>query len=410
MNKLSETFTGIKDRFNNYVGKNQFLFLTLIVIFVGALWRLWGVNSFKGFSADELILLKSAKALISSHWQVTASQIGQSVYIYKLAAVGSVTGFSPLLLRAFAALVGIVTSFFFFMFVRTWFNKQVALISTLFMATNTTMLILSQTINPMMMILALQLTILYIATIAFRDKNIWLFLLTSLLSCVGLFLSPLFIVTGILIFIASVAMFVNNIKIFSLYKFELLVLVIPIFIGFTGYLILSFNQITNLLSYISPGSIAKFYLNIGGNILTLFTGSQFTSSINVATEPILDPFVAVSSICGIVYAFFHSGKRKHQFVLLWLLFGIVIISLSASQVVSNIALVLPAIFILSAIMLDYLLTSWVRTFPYNRSAKIAMTLVFSIFLSLSVYYNFQKYFLAWQGNKTVQVQYINTLK
>jgi len=410
MNKISATFTSIKARFNDYVSKNQFLFLTLIVIFIGALWRLWGMNSFKGFSADEIILLKSAKTLLANHWQVSADQIGQSVYLYKLAAVGTLSSFNPLIFRSFAALVGVATSLFFFLFVRAWFNKQVALISTLLMAVNTTMLILSQTINPTMMILALQLAILYVATIAFRDKNIWLFLLTSLLSCVGLFLSPLFIVTGILIFFASVAMIANNPKVFLLYKYELLTLVIPITLGIIGYLILSASQISHLLSYISPGSIVKFYLNVGANILTLFAGSQFVSSINVASEPILDPFVAVSSICGIVYAFFHSGKRKHQFVLLWLLFGAVVISLSATQNVSNIALILPAIFILSAIMLDYLLTSWVRTFPYNRSAKVAMTLIFSIFLSLSVYYNFQKYFLAWQGNPTVQNQYKTTLK
>jgi hypothetical protein len=262
----------------------------------------------------------------------------------------------------------------------------------------------------MMTILALQLAIMYIATVAFRDKNIWFFLLTAVLSSVGLFLSPLFIVMGGLIFVASIAMIAKNPKVFRLYKYHLVALILPILLAFSLYIYLSLESVSTLLAYFSVSSIAAFYLNVGSNILTLFSGSLFVSNMSVAAEPLLDPFVALSSISGIVYAFFHSGKRKHQFILLWLLFGTVIISFVSIQSVVNIALIMPAIFILAAIMLDYLLTSWVRTFPYNKSARLVMTLIFSLFLFLSIYYNFQKYFYAWQGNPEIQKQYTNTLE
>jgi len=410
MNNIAASLTALKNKFSNFAANNQFLFLTLIVIFIGALWRYWGMGSFSGFSITEINLLKTAKELAANHWIISPNQISESIYLYKIAAIGVFSGFNPLSMRLLSATIGIAASIFFFLFVRNWFNKQVALIATLLLATNTTMLILSQAVNPMMMIIALQLAIMYIATIAFRDKNIWLFLLTSVLASIGLFLSPLFIVMGILIFIASIAMIARNPKVFDLYKYHLVMLILPILASLAIYVFLSLESISVLLSYFSVGSIATFYLNVGSNILTLFSGSLFSSNLSVAAEPLLDPFVALSSITGLVYAFFHSGKRKHQFILLWLLFGTVIISLVSKQDVVNIALIMPAIFILSAIMLDYLLTSWVRTFPYNKSARVVMTLIFSIFLFLSIYYNFQKYFYAWQGNPVVQKQYTNTLE
>ncbi len=409
MKKLSAILRGTREKFSTFASDNQFLLLTLVVIFLGALWRFWGLTTFKGFSVDEITLLKSAREIVNQHWTVPTKLIGESLYLYKIAVLGQLTSFSVLYFRLFSALAGIVVSIFFFIFTRSWFNKQVALIATLLMATNTTMLILSRVANTTVVILALQMAILYIATAAFREKNKWLFLLTALLSSAGIFLSPLFILTGILIFIAGLTMIAKNKKVFALYKYELMLLATPILLTSGAFLYLNWGAIGSSVAAFLPGSIAAFYLNVGQNILTLFAGSATVSPVNVALEPILDPFVAVSSICGIVYAFFHSGKRKHQFILLWVLFSVIIISFAKVQQIANVTILLPAIFILSSIMLDYLLTSWVRTFPYNRSARIVMTLLFSVFLFLSVYYNFQKYFYAWQGNPAVQEMYTKTL-
>ncbi len=409
MNKVIQYLSSLRERFSTFASENQFLLLTLVVIFLGALWRFWGLTSFKGFSSEEVTLLANGQKIAANHWIAPTKLVSEALFYYKVAILGHLAAYSPLYLRLFSSLIGIVASIFFFLFTRSWFNKQVALIATLLMATNTTMLILSRVTNITIVILALQMAILYLATAAFREKNKWLFLLTAVLASAGIFLSPLFVLTGILIFVASITMIAKNKKVFTLYKYELIILALPILFAIGLYFFLCLNALGSIITAYLPGSIAAFYLNVGQNILTLFSGSATISPINVALEPILDPFVAVSSICGIVYAFFHSGKRKHQFILLWVLFGVIIISFAKVQSIANVALLLPAIFILSSIMLDYLLTSWVRTFPYNRSARVVMTLLFSVFLFLSVYYNFQKYFYAWQGNPAVQAMYTKTL-
>ncbi len=404
MSKLSEAIRPHHERLTSYISDNQYLFLALIVIFLGALWRIWGLGTFKGFSKDELILLENAKSLISNHW-IPGGSISGVLFTAKLASVGSLLGYSQIVFRLFSAIIGVTASIFFFLFVRSWFNKQIALVATLLMATNATMLIFSSVLSPTMLIITLQMAILYFATIAFRDKNVWFFLLSAVLSALGVFLSPYFVIMGILIFLASLTMTAKNPKIFKIYRFELIALILPIVLALAGYGYLMRGQMNEIVNYINPGSFADFYLNVGKNLLTLFSGSEYVSTVSVSIEPILDPFVAVSAVCGIVYAFFHGGKRKHQFVLLWLLFGLIVISLTKIQTMMGLTLILPVIFIISGIMLDYLLTSWVRTFPYNKSARLVMTLLFSLFLFLSIYYNFQKFFYGWQGNPKISSQY-----
>jgi hypothetical protein len=161
----------------------------------------------------------------------------------------------------------------------------------------------------------------------------------------------------------------------------------------------------DLVKFFSPATIGTFYLNLGANVLAIFSHTQFQTVLNVGIEPLVDPFVAVSFICGIFYALFHANKRKYLFLMLWLLASLVVISLATTQNMSNLVLLMPSIFIFAAAVLDYVLTHWTRTFPYNKSAKLAMTLVFSLFLFLSVYYNFEKFFYDWQENETVKSQF-----
>ncbi len=405
MPSLKEVTQKIQAKTASYISTNEFLFLAIIIIFVGALWRIWGLGSFKGFSKEELVLLGNADRFMK-HPEFTGD-ISNIIYSAKLGLLAQLTHFSPLILRLFSAITGILASLFFFLFVKSWFNKQVALIATLLMATNTTMLIFSSVVSPVMLVIALQMAILYFITIAFRDKNWLMFILSAILSAAGIFLSPFFTIMGVLIFVAGIVIALKNPKVFQVYRWQLIVTVLIIAVASGTYIYLMRSQFGVLASYLSPGSFATFYINIGTNILSLFSGSAYLNNVTVSVEPLLDPFVSISTVCGVVYAFFHGGKRKHQFILLWLLIGLVLVSLAATQTIQGLSLILPVVFIISAMMLDYLLTSWVRTFPYNKSARLAMTLIFSLFLFLSVYYNFQKYFYGWQGNPKISNQYTN---
>lgn len=392
-------------KFREFAEKNQFLLLVLIVIFIGAIWRIYDINVFKGFAPIELNNLRLGAEIAANHYHLTAINLPSSIYIYFIAILGHFTKYQAIYFRFAQALAGIATSVIFYLFVKSWFNKQVALISTLFFATNAFLLILSRVLDASVFIIFLQLLILYVLTIAFREKNVYLFALGGLLSGVGFYLSPFFVLSGLLIMLAGVAVIMKNKKIFKIYKYELLALVIGTLVA-SGYYLLKLPLIAHeLLDFFNPGTIAAFYLNLGANVLSIFNNTQYRSVLNVGIEPLVDPFIAVTFFCGVIYALFNSNKRKYLFLMLWLLGALVVASLAATQNMGNLVLIMPSIFIFSAVVLDYVLTNWTRTFPFNKSAKLAMTLVFSLFLFLSVYYNFQKFFYGWQENNTVKTQF-----
>lgn len=392
-------------KFREFAEKNQFLFLVLIVIFIGAFWRVFDINVFKGFAPIELNWLRLGTEIAGNHYRLAATNLPQSAYIYMIAVLGHFTNYQAIYFRFAQAMAGVTTSVFFYLFVKSWFNKQVALISTLFFATNAYLLILSRVLDPSVLIILLQMAILYVLTIAFREKNIYLFVFSGALAGVGFYLSPFFVFSGILIALASFAVIMKNKKILTVYKYEFMALIGGILVAAGYYLYRSPVFASELIKFFNPGSIATFYLNMGANVLAIFSNTQFHTVLNVGIEPLVDPFIAVSFFCGVVYALFHANKRKYLFLMLWLLSSLVVISLAATQNMSNLVLLMPSVFIFAAAVLDYVLTNWTRTFPYNRSAKLVMTLVFSLFLFLSVYYNFQKFFYGWQESESVKSQF-----
>lgn len=392
-------------KFREFVAKNQFLFLVLIVIFIGAFWRVFDINLFKGFAPIELYYLRLGAETATNGYRIAAINLPESAYIYLVAVLGHFTNHQVIYYRFAQALAGIGTSIFFYLLVKSWFNKQVALISTLFFATNAYLLILSRVLDPSVLIILLQMMILYIITIAFREKNTYLFFLSGLLAGLGFYLSPFFVLTGFFILLAGIGIMLKNNKFFVVYKYQFLALAGGVFItaGFYLYKLPIFAE--ELAKFFNPGSIGTFYLNLGANFLAIFSQAQFRTLLNVGVEPLVDPFIAVSFFCGIIYALFNTNKRKYLFLLLWLLGSLVAISLAHTQNMSNLVLLMPAVFIFAASVLDYVLTNWTRTFPYNRSAKFVMTLVFSLFLFLSVYYNYQKFFYGWQENENIKSQF-----
>jgi len=392
-------------KFREFTEKNQFTILILIVIFIGALWRIFGVDSFNGFAPIELNLLRLGTETAGNHYHIAALNVPQAAYIYLIAVLGHFTHYQALYFRFAQALAGIATCVIFYLFVKSWFNKQVALIATLFFATNAYLLIMSRVIDASTLIIFLQLLIMYLLTIAFREKNIYLFALSGLLAGIGFYVSPFFVLSGVLIMLTGLGVIAKNKKIFRLYKYEFLALLGGIAVTSSYYFYKLPIFYSGIIDYFNPGAISTFYLNLGANFMAIFSSAQFHTVLNVGLEPLVDPFVAVSFFCGVIYALFHANKRKYLFLMLWLLASLVVISLAANQNMSNLILLMPSIFIFAAAVLDYVLTNWTRTFPYNRSAKLVMALVFSLFLFLSVYYNFQKFFYGWQGNQQVKDQF-----
>jgi hypothetical protein len=110
-------------------------------------------------------------------------------------------------------------------------------------------------------------------------------------------------------------------------------------------------------------------------------------------------FITITFFAGFVYAIFNLKRKKFFFLVGWFVAILIILGLQRTQDLSALLILLPSIYAISAVMMDYVLTSWVRTFPFNVFARIVMTFVFSLFLFMSIFYNYQKYFYAFRSQQ-----------
>ena len=78
-------------------------------------------------------------------------------------------------------------------------------------------------------------------------------------------------------------------------------------------------------------------------------------------------------------------------------------------VIDMITGVMPAIFVLSAYTVNYVIRNWFRTFPFNKKARSVMIVMFSAFFALALIFNYQKYFVAWANNDQVKNEYNQSL-
>lgn len=396
----------ILEKLSIILTKKQNVVFILGIVFVAAFWRLYRLNQIpQGLNQDEYGLVNYLINLSKNGWKLDIEYLYQAVYLYLFAAIGYVVKFNVLALRIAQAVIGAFSVFLFYQLVRNWFNRQTALLAGLFLATSSFHVLFSRNLEPQIFIPLIITLVLLILTNAFRTNNLWLFLLAGLFSGLAFYIDKVFSLLPFIFLIIAIYFFFKNKKFLTGYKKGLFILIFSTLLVAVPYLYFLPKFFNKIVQAFNPGSIGQYYLNLGNNLQSLFHESLLNNVYNVGTEPIFDPFITIAFICGLIYALFYLRRKKFLILLNWFLGGVVLISFYANQASVNYILVLLPVFTLAAIMLDYVLTHWVRTFPFNKAARLLMTILFSTFLFMSIFYNYQKYFWAWGRNDTIQQNY-----
>jgi 4-amino-4-deoxy-L-arabinose transferase-like glycosyltransferase len=396
----------IFEKFSELYTKNTNLIYLIGVIFVTFSWRIYRLTTIpRGANIFELTIVNKAHQLTSSHWLIGIKDLYHALYIYLIAFVGRLANFSLLSLRISQLIIGTILVVIFYYFVKNWFNRQAAVLAALLMATNFFCVLISRNLEPKIFIPIIILAILLSFTLSFRTNKIIYFVLTGFLSGLAFYIDQIFVFLPLAALLGLSYLALKKAKTLKYYmKGFIYTALTALLIG--SYPIYSYIRNISLnVSVFNPGSVGQFYMNLGGNIQSLLLKTPTNPLYNIGTEPILDPFVGLTFISGLVYAIFYIKRKKFMVLVNWFLFSLFIISLKRTQDMTDFIIFMPVIFTFSAIMLDYVLTHWVRTFPFNRMARMLMTFIFSLFLFLSVFYNYEKYFWAWGRNQNVQSQY-----
>jgi hypothetical protein len=127
---------------------------------------------------------------------------------------------------------------------------------------------------------------------------------------------------------------------------------------------------------------------------------------NLSGEPMLNAFVGIMMVAGLLVAISRLHKQRYQ-IFLMLLIVLLLPAIFAPNVPNaNWAIgAMPLIFALSGIGTAYMLELWYTTFPINSAARATGQAAIIILLTLSLLQGFTQYFRAWAESQAVYLAY-----
>lgn len=406
--KIKEkTNQGLLLKIKSWSQENQIIML-FSVLGLALFFRLWQITTIPGgFSNQELETVELLKKL-NLNYLWLGQDYFHGAYIYLALIWTKIFGLTVFNLRIFSAIIGSLTILLTYVFISKWFSQKIAIFTAFLFAISSFHITISRLILPEIMLPFILLLLFTLLTLAYRNKNIWLFGLSGFVLGVGFYTSPAFIFVPILFLVSGTYFFLKNKKFFTAYKMEVLVSglgLLAALIPFIAHLIR--YPMVYFTNFGFNRSISQLVMNIGQIPELLFIRTQPNFFINIGTEPLLDSFIFVTGTVGFFFALFSIARRKYFFLIFWLLFFSVYAALKRGVDIIDLIGILPVMYTFSALILDYILDKWFETFPLNKKARLLVVAIISIFFAMSTLYNFDRYFVAYKNSIGVDKEFAN---
>jgi 4-amino-4-deoxy-L-arabinose transferase-like glycosyltransferase len=395
----------IKDAMD-VLGGNQYILMVSLIFLVALVLRLWNIGQIPGgFSENERDILQSLIDMNHNRLWL-GGEFYRGAYLYPAIILMKIFGFRIIVLRIFSGVIGALTVLTSYFFIAKWFSKKIAIFAAFLFAISSFHITVSRLILPDILLPLVLLLLFVLLTEAYRKKNVYLFGISGAVLGLGLYTSPAFLIIPILFLSAGTYFVVKNKKFITAYKKELLVslmgfiaLSIPFLVSFIG------NPYSYLTHFGFNRSIWQIIMNIGQIPAMLFARSNVNYFLSLGSEPLLDPFIFITAVGGFIYALAGIKRRKYFFLVVWLLLFFLYAALKRGVQPIDLLGALPILYAFSALVLDYILVVWFKTFPYNKNARILAIGLISIFFALSALYNYQRYFVAYKYSKEVKTEF-----
>lgn len=378
------------------------LFIIMIFAIILRTYMLESLPS--GISKTELDFINKFKEVGDQKKIWLGKNFNNGLFIFTNSLIYRLLGLKVYYFRAFSALIGIGTIFLTYLFTKEWFNKQSAYLAGLLLAFSSWHVTISRNIDPSVLQPLFILLIFYFASHAFRTKKLPFVFLSGIFLGLSVYISSAFLILPLFLLIAAVYFYFKNKKFLNVYIKEISIVSNVFLLVSLPFFYSLFKRPYAFIGEYSFLGIKDSLYNFGDIVLSLFGKGVTNNFHNLGNTPLLDPFTVVVFFIGIFYVIFNWKSRKNFFLLMW----IFIMSLPAvfsANFFDKIYVILPAIYILAAVTLDYLLSEWFTTFPLNKKARMSMVFLVGLLFLLTFSYNYKKYFIAWAGSKDAKSLY-----
>jgi hypothetical protein len=396
-----------------WLGAQAALVSIIVSAALGAAFRFWQLDSLPpGLTGGAANFGLQALNLADHGWLpgLNAANGYDPLWVWLQAIPVRLLGHTELALRLWPAVLGTLAVITTWLWVRSWFGLRLAWIASLLLAVTPWAVTLSRSGGSAVLYPLLVSLTLWVATVFRRRPTAWHGLGLAAVLALDLFGGPvgwLLVATGLVTAIVMLAR-----------EKQLLVWNRPRLVAATGFG-LALAGLAYLVA-ISLGAFKTFPQGVhlvsslqsfGGNlvkVLLMFNVRGDDSSVNnISGEPLLNAFVGLMMVAGILVGISRLHERRYRLLFLFTLAMLVptVVTTIGVPNAAHAAAVLPLILTLAAVGVSYMLELWYRTFPINSAARAIGQLAIILLLGLTVFQGYTQYFRAWAGTAQVYTSY-----
>lgn len=392
MNKLRVFFAGIwQTSLTAVIGTA----LTIFLLF----FRLGSMTA--GFSKDEIAALQGVGSLkaIAENPMFLPFKLGEYILI-------KLNFDLPILVRSVSAVIGFFCVWGFYLLMKRWHTRRVAILGTLMFLSSSWFLATARSATPLILYVFNVLSVIFIGALVYQKKASKTSLLLAAVCSALLVYSP-----G-LIWLLLIGIIWQFKGIISLLKQN------PVWLWLTAAIIFTILLLPAVYAvYLNPSYILKI-LAIPETLLPLEMAKRLllvpsqlfihgpAEAYWLARLPFLDLFSGAMFAVGF-YSYYLRFKLRRTRFLLWI--SIVLILLVA-LVNLPVTVFLPITYIVIASGITLLMQQWLTVFPRNPLARNTGIALVVIAVLASSWFQINRYFIAWRYNKTTQAIYQHKLE
>lgn len=388
------------------------LFLLLAVLLIATVFRLYHLNTFPpGLHPDEAANgLDIVQRIFHHDWRVIYATNGprEALFFYLQAIFVWILGNTIFALRLAPALLSIATVGMVYLYTKDWFGRRTALLAAFLIAVNPWVVTIGRDGFRAGMTPLIIAAVAFLGGRAYTRQKIGYFIAAGAVFGLGFYTYTAFFMFALVPIGGLIYLSIQN---RGWLKTNWKNLLVSVAVTAAVLLPLGVSIVRNPGASTARAGGTSFLnkdLNGGKPVQTLFVSVGKTlmqynfvgdqnSRHNLPGEPLLNTFVGIMLILGLLVAFSRIGRAKYAAVLAMFFVMMLPAILTAEGLPHALRSIGTAasVFTLAAIGIDYLLMRWYKTFPVNAPARTAAVVMIGLLLFLTMVQGWRQYFVAW---------------
>ena len=398
------------------------LLLLITVLIIATVFRLYHLNTLPpGLHPDEAANgLDIVQRIFHHDWRVIYATNGprEALFFYLQAVFVWAFGNTIFALRLAPALLSIATVIMVYLYTKDWFGRRTALLAAFLIAVNPWVVTIGRDGFRAGMTPLIIAAVAFLGGRAYTRQKIGYFIAAGAVFGLGFYTYTAFFMFS-LVPIGGLGYLALRNR--SWLKTNWKNLLISVAVTAAVLLPLGITIVRNPGASTARAGGTSFLnkdLNGGKPIQTLFVGAGKTllqynfvgdqnSRHNLPGEPLVNTFVGIMLILGLLVAFSRFGRAKYAAVLAMFFVMMLPAILTAEGLPHALRSIGTAasVFTIAAIGIDYLLTRWYKTFPINAPARTAGAVMIGLLLFLTLVQGWRQYFVAWAQDPSTYQAY-----